>query len=184
MFKNITFTNNRYSIDEYGVVKRNEGQYESRNQKEKVLKSYINNKGYRYIDLRIDGKTQKFLIHRLVAMAYIDNPNNYPVVNHIDCNPLNNHYSNLEWCTMSHNNKWAYDKGNRVLTEKQIKGRQMSKTTLYKKVAQYDLENNKLIKEFESVTQVNKELGFSISAIANCCNGITKTSYRFVWKYI
>ncbi len=49
--------------------------------------------------------------HRLVAMAYIPNPNNYPIVNHIDCNPKNNHYSNLEWCTYKHNTEWMFTNG-------------------------------------------------------------------------
>lgn len=50
-------------------------------------------------------------IHRLVAEAFIPNPNNYPVVNHKDGNKLNNVYTNLEWCSYSHNNQHAIDTG-------------------------------------------------------------------------
>ena len=56
-----------------------------------------------------NGKTYK--VHRLVAICYIENPNNLPQVNHIDGNKTNNHVSNLEWCTASYNTQHAYDNG-------------------------------------------------------------------------
>ena len=49
------------------------------------------------------GKKKPLLVHRMVALAFIPNPNGYPVINHIDANPTNNHFSNLEWCTVAHN---------------------------------------------------------------------------------
>src|SRR5687767_4498988 len=55
--------------------------------------------------------TKRFLVHRLVADAFIPNPNNYPIINHIDGNPQNNYVSNLEWCDYSHNLKHAYSIG-------------------------------------------------------------------------
>jgi HNH endonuclease len=61
--------------------------------------------------LHKDGKTFGISVHRLVAQAYIENPLNYPFVNHIDGNPLNNNITNLEWCTAKHNSKHAYDTG-------------------------------------------------------------------------
>lgn len=51
-----------------------------------------------------NGKYYNKLIHRLVAEAFIPNPNNYPMINHIDCDPSNNQIDNLEWCTAKHNN--------------------------------------------------------------------------------
>lgn len=69
----------------------------------KKLKPRINKNGYEYVNLyNKDGrKTKK--IHRLVAETFIPNPKNAPQVNHIDCNKLNNHVENLEWCTQQEN---------------------------------------------------------------------------------
>lgn len=61
---------------------------------------------YLQIILCKDGKTKKHLIHRLVAQAFIPNPNNLPCVNHKDENPRNNHVENLEWCTYQYNNQY------------------------------------------------------------------------------
>ena len=70
--------------------------------KGKLLKKY-NKGGYYYAFLMKDSKRYYFRINRLVAMAFIPNPNNLPYVNHKDENPLNNHVDNLEWCTAKYN---------------------------------------------------------------------------------
>lgn len=85
------------------------------------LKPAISNVGYEFVMLG-DGKKMKVhLVHRLVAEAYIPNPDNLPEVNHIDENKLNNDVSNLEWCTVDYNRKYG-DRGakiskNRLITE-------------------------------------------------------------------
>ena len=56
------------------------------------------------------------LVHRLVAMAFIPNPHNYPIINHKDCNRLNNNADNLEWCTHSYNERYAYELGRKSST--------------------------------------------------------------------
>lgn len=62
-----------------------------------------------YLRVRIRGKRKN--IHRLLALNFIPNPNNYPMVNHIDGNKHNNNLINLEWCTIYQNNKHAKDNG-------------------------------------------------------------------------
>lgn len=67
--------------------------------------------GYKVVSLSSSGKTKTFLVHRLVAMAFLENPENKKQVNHIDGNKLNNCVDNLEWATPSQNIQHAYDTG-------------------------------------------------------------------------
>lgn len=67
--------------------------------------------GYRRVSITINGVRKAMLVHRLVAMIYLPNPDNLPVVNHKDGNPYNNCVSNLEWCTHKHNSKHAVEIG-------------------------------------------------------------------------
>jgi hypothetical protein len=67
------------------------------------LKPLDNGKGYLRIKLSVKSKSRRVMLHRLIAEAFIENPNNYPFVNHIDGNKKNNNLNNLEWCTQSQN---------------------------------------------------------------------------------
>ena len=108
-----------YKIDHTGCV------YSKR----KIIKPYDNGHGYLAVQLWKNGKCKQFYIHRLVAAAFIPNPNNYREINHIDGDKTNNSVSNLEWCDRSINVKHAYDTGlkpkgekhfNHKLTENQV----------------------------------------------------------------
>ena len=76
---------------------------------ERMMKPRINNMGYACIQLYKDKQCRSQFIHRLLAKAFIPNPDSLPQINHIDGNPLNNQINNLEWCTQSYNAKHAYD---------------------------------------------------------------------------
>lgn len=75
----------------------------------KILKTKEDVNGYLRVSLLKNGKYQKMNVHRLIAIAFIPNENNFPIINHKDGNKLNNNISNLEWCTYSYNSKHAYD---------------------------------------------------------------------------
>ena len=91
-----------YTIDETGLVMNIKFN--------RIMKLTINNKGYLKIGLYKNNKTKFFLVHRLLALAFIPNPNNYPEVDHFDINPSNNNLSNLRWVTkkMQQENRNAY----------------------------------------------------------------------------
>lgn len=76
-----------------------------------LLRSGKHQFGYPKFTLCKNGKLYYYQLHRLVAEAFIPNPNNLPCINHIDCNPENNNIFNLEWCTHSHNSRHAYITG-------------------------------------------------------------------------
>lgn len=100
IWKDIKGYENKYQISNLGRVKALDYR---RTKKEKILDSR-NNKGYKAIALWNNGKRRVFLIHRLVANAFIPNPNKFPQINHKDENKLNNSVDNLEWCTQFYNN--------------------------------------------------------------------------------
>ena len=96
-----------YEISSYGRIKNKDGM---------ILKPYVNHKGYLKIGLTKDKKCHKKRVHRLVAEAFIENPYNYPQVNHKDENKQNNCVYNLEWCTNQQNQN--YSKYARALRKK------------------------------------------------------------------
>jgi hypothetical protein len=99
-----------------------------KNVNEKILKTPISSRGYFKVILCKDGIEKNFNIHRLIAVHFIDNPNNKPCINHIDGNKLNNTINNLEWCTIQENTQHAYNCGlqlptiniNRVFLDNEI----------------------------------------------------------------
>lgn len=84
------------------------------------MKQTVTNRGYKRITLSIDGKEERWSVHRLVALLFVLNPEQKPQVNHIDGNKENNDASNLEWCTSSENNKHAFRTG---LKKNLVKGK-------------------------------------------------------------
>ena len=105
-----------YQISNYGDVKRLAREVTRKKQgnfyvDEKIIKSHVTPKGYLRIQLSNNGKRSSHFIHRLVAEAFLPNPDNKPQVNHKDGNKTNNHVTNLEWCDNSENQIHAYENG-------------------------------------------------------------------------
>lgn len=73
-----------------------------------LLRARGNKLGYKNVTLRTGGASKTLSVHRLVATAFVPNPESYPIINHIDSVPSNNHVENLEWCTYSHNTQHAF----------------------------------------------------------------------------
>ena len=122
--------------------------------------------GYLQVGLRRDGEIKSYLIHRLVAMAYLPNPDNLPMINHKDENKTNNCLQNLEWCDNSYNINYG-TRNKRVSNSKKIP------------ILQYDLNGN-FIKEWPSALDVGKEVS---GHICDCLKGRQKTAYGYLWFY-
>jgi hypothetical protein len=175
----------KYHISQLGRVKII-GKFVKRKHKivwreDKIKIIQYNNKGYGFIRLSNNFIEKSFLIHRLVAEAFIPNPNNYPIINHIDCNPKNNIFTNLEWCTYSYNSKYAYNFGKNTGTFLGMFGKDHPGS---KPVLQFDLKGN-FIREWENAKEVERILGIKSSNIYACAKGKKnyKTAGGFIWKY-
>jgi hypothetical protein len=139
--------------------------------KERILSGKNHSAGYFSIHLYKYGKGKMFLLHRLVAMAFVPNPNNLPEVNHKDEDKRNNRADNLEWCTQSYNVN--YGSGVQRMTD--------SVRSKCKRLGQYDKEGN-LIATFTTSIEAANVTGIGRSSISNA---ITRkgSSGGYRWRY-
>ena len=91
--------------DIYKIYQNGDVESYYKNGNTKILKHCIHTRGYKYVFLSKNSKQKHFLIHRLLALHFIENPNNYPLVDHIDRDTQNNNLENLRWTTSSINNR-------------------------------------------------------------------------------
>lgn len=168
-----------YQVSNCGRIKRNYREYTLFNHltkrenkrivKEKILKG-TTNKGYKRICLTKNKKEKNLHIHRLVAEAFIPNPQNKPFINHIDGNKQNNCVDNLEWCDCDENNNHAYET-------------HLRKGAGKIPIIQYDLNDN-YIASFESINEASKMTGLDIRHISRNIKGIGNQigGYKFKVK--
>lgn len=174
IWKDINEFKGIYQISNQGRIKRlpysiikNNGKKQSWS--EKILSPTKDASGYYGIrsGTKTTGKSKTLRIHRLVAEAFIPNPDKLPCVNHIDGNKLNNCVDNLEWCTYKENIQHAFENGLRNDT---------------KKVIQYDLNNN-YIATYNSIREAKRKTGTRNTEINGCLHKIYKQSNGYIWKY-
>lgn len=150
--------------------------------KKKEFSPKKNKKGYLWVELRNHGKAQHCLIHRLVAEAFLENPNNYSDVNHKDENPQNNNVSNLEWGTHKYNVHYSMKRHPERVNSYGNRGNARKPYRNSRKIIQYSLEG-KYICEFANVSTIAREKGYHASNITKCCNKTRKTAYGYKWEY-
>ena len=102
IWKEIKELEGNYSVSSEGRVRSN-GLLKGKNSKVRILKTELSSKGYLRVGLTKDGKQKKYLVHRLVAIAFLDNPNNLPDVNNKNEFKTDNRLINLEWMSRKDN---------------------------------------------------------------------------------
>jgi len=160
-----------------------------------ILKSHISNAGYKLIVLTKENKRKCFLVHRLVALRFIENIYSKDYINHIDLNKLNNVSSNLEWCTAKENMRHAINNGRLDNSFKKSKERMHIIGKRYAKlnglklsgisesvIIQKDINMN-ILNKYDSFRIAGKETGFNRLKISKSCSN--KSLYRgFYWEWI
>lgn len=137
--------------------------------RERFLKQAVSKKGYFQVHLCAE-KQITIVVHRLVAIAFIKNPENKPEVNHKDGVKANNFWENLEWATNLENMQHAFATG--------LKNCDHFKKRVVQK------KNGQIIKIWESISDASKKLGIDDSGISKCCYGKKKTAGKFEWIHI
>ena len=139
----------------------------------KILKQSKDKDGYNCIGLHKNKITKYCKVHRLVANAFLQNPNNLPEIKHKDECKTNNSVENIEWCDRKHNVTW-----NDLHKRSGYKNRN---NILSKKVCQLTKEGD-LIAIYSSTREAERN-GFNHCNISMCCNGLSYTHKGFKWKY-
>ena len=174
--------------------------------KNRVLKGSINDGYIRFHLKTLDEKIKTEKLHRIMALTFIPNPNNYPVVNHINGDKLDNRIENLEWCSVSHNNKEAYRLGLRVVSEKtrkqfmrdchsqkHIEQAILNLKKSKDKAVKHSIETNSkpvaifkdgFYKEFKNDVEACRYLGVHKGSVGRVAKGKVKTIKGYQAKYI
>ena len=135
----------------------------------RILSTYIANNGYEMVCLCYNKKKHQDTVHKLLALTFIPNPNNYPCVGHWDDNPHNNDLSNLYWTTYKENNNHN-DHNKKV-----------AKAMSYP-VTQYTLEGEE-VNYFDGAADAGRKTGINRHHINLCCRGKRKSAGGYMWEY-
>ena len=164
-WKSIAGYEGLYEVSDLGIVKS------LKYGKEKILKPWKNHNGYLHVDICKDGQKKMSLVHRIVAEAFIPNPNNLETINHKDEVKTNNVASNLEW--MSQKDNINYGTHNKRVAE-----------SLSKQVQMFNKSTGELLATFPSLMEAERVTGINKGNICSCCNGKRKSVGGYIWRYI
>jgi hypothetical protein len=146
------------------------------------------NKGYLMVNLKIDKAEKNCSVHRLVAMAFLENPQNKREVNHLDEDKLNNRVENLQWVTSKENANWGtrnqrisdYVKAHPVTTYRTSDKRWIRAGRQIKQINKY---TNEVIATYNSISEVVEKYGYHQGNISSCCSGKRNEASGYIWQY-
>lgn len=138
-------------------------------------------KGYCYIRLNKNGEQKQFLLHRLVAEHFIPNPENKPCIDHINTDKTDNRIENLRWVTQKENvnNPLSI---NKMKQNHHLKNRFGKLNPHSIPILQFT-KDGELIRKWDCIKDVERELNFSGGYVGNCCKGKKQIAYGYKWKY-
>ena len=164
-----------FSVDRVISVDDNGRKYE-KSLAGKQMKQSMHDKGYKTVSLTRDGKTKTVFVHRLVAEAFIKNPDSLPMVNHKDEDKTNNFVENLEWCTNDYNLSYGTARQRQA---RKIRGRESEKRVA---VIQRSL-SGEFINRHPSITHAAKSVNSRPQAISAVCNGKRSVHRGYKWEF-
>jgi hypothetical protein len=140
-----------------------------------IIKKQRNNKGYKIISVKFNKVKISLKVHRLVAMAFIPNPENKSQINHKDGNKSNNNVNNLEWATGSENVKHAFNTG----LKEQYFG---SEHYMSKCILQFD-KSGIFLKKWDCMSDACRVYNIKLQSLSSCVSGKSKTCGGYKWQY-
>lgn len=171
----------KYEVSNLGRIRSKNNFHKSRMDEDGnyIFKGKIDKDGYVVVGLQNDdGKRKHLRVHRLVAQAFLDNPNNELIVNHKNGIKDDNRLENLEWCSISYNAKHSFD----------VLNREPSRNGM-KEVKKIDLKTGEVLTIYPSLVEAAKEMGVSPKSIGGSIrrrkNGLTNASCKgYKWEFV
>jgi hypothetical protein len=202
VWKDIPNYEGYYQVSNYGRIKslkrevQTERNYLLQIPKEMILKARCDS-GYSRYEFCKDGVHKKTSAHRMEALAFIQNTEDKPFIDHIDGNKMNNCLYNLRWCTASENmrneitvqklseaskGRIMSEETKRKISEQKVGKKMCGENPNAKRVLQFD-KNGNLLKEWSCAAEAARELGFNFRNISACCNGKKHTHRGYIWRF-
>ena len=186
IWKDIKGYEGLYQISNYGRVKSLEKDYTTKlrgktiviHKAENILKLLKINSGYLTILLHKNGISKRFFVHRIVAEAFILNPQNLPQVNHKDENKINNKVENLEWCDQYYNINY----GN-ARTKMSISKTKKPNYKIRKPIVGTSKKTNEVV-TFNSIKEASEKLNVPPSNISSALHGKIPSAYGYIWNFM